>query len=165
MARLKTLVEYIESAERHIALGGYIESGEVLESIIHYKNLMNSKPELSMFVPCNIEGEPLSKELGDELCNYCTIPEESRHPSPNHPGCEGVRCKESYDTYKEEEWDPAEKDVLFEGFTYDGRLWRGTSIIDIDHINTLNELLEYYAVVLDLKESKNIYRFLKDEED
>lgn len=46
------------------------------------------------------------EELGDELCNYCPLPEEYRGtystPGGISAGCEGSHCEEAYELYLEE---------------------------------------------------------------
>lgn len=48
----------------------------------------------------------LTKEqLEEDLCNYCSIPKESRgiHLGPNGPyGCDGCRCDDAYERYLEQ---------------------------------------------------------------
>jgi len=45
-------------------------------------------------------------ELHEDICNYCPLPEERRGvygtPGGFSAGCEGCRCNEAYEAYKEE---------------------------------------------------------------
>lgn len=45
------------------------------------------------------------EDMGDELCDYCPIPDEAKgiHVTPNgYSACEGSRCPVAYERYKEE---------------------------------------------------------------
>jgi len=49
--------------------------------------------------------------LGEELCNYCPLPEENRGCKSALVNCEGASCVEAYESYKEEnEFEDLRKD-------------------------------------------------------
>ena len=45
-----------------------------------------------------------SKDLGDELCDYCPLEKKGVYSVPGgyKAGCEGSHCEEAYENYKDE---------------------------------------------------------------
>jgi hypothetical protein len=43
------------------------------------------------------------QDLGDDLCNYCPLEKKGVYSVPGgyFAGCEGIRCKEAYESYLE----------------------------------------------------------------
>lgn len=75
---------------------------DFINEIIHFSNERVKELMLGYGEERTVSILKTMEELGEELCNYCPLPEDRRGCRSALVNCEGRFCEEAYNRYQEE---------------------------------------------------------------